>query len=98
MAKLLIKGGAEPQQLLLLIAKLVNCATQEGLKSITITEGTGGKHSPKSLHYKGRALDVRSSDVPNRDQFLKALRAYFGPDYDVVFEGDHFHIEFDPQS
>lgn len=95
--RLLIKASAEPQQLLLLIARLINCASQFGLDSVAITEATGGKHKPGSLHYEGRAIDVRTAGIADKAGFLKALKAYYGPSYDVIDEGDHFHIEWDPK-
>lgn len=68
---------------------------------IVVTEITGGKHMEGSLHYKGRAADLR---LPSRlsakagiDLMVTAyLRSCLGSDWDVVLESDHVHIEFDP--
>jgi uncharacterized protein YcbK (DUF882 family) len=66
---------------------------------LTITSGTDGKHSPKSLHYKGLALDFRTRNVPQTQlpKIEREIKQALGNDYDVVFEGDHFHVEYDPE-
>ena len=68
-------------------------------KEVVITSGIDGTHSVKSLHYKGRALDFRTRHLTDgeRVEVMADLRAALGDDYDVVFEGDHFHIEYDPR-
>ena len=65
---------------------------------VTITSGCEGTHSRKSLHYKGLALDFRTRmlDEDERIEVEDSLRDILGDDYDVVFERDHFHVEFDP--
>ncbi len=66
---------------------------------LVITSACDGQHMPHSLHYKGLAFDARSRELAPqfqthaRDEMKKEL----GPDYDVVLEKDHFHIEHDPK-
>lgn len=64
-----------------------------------ITSGSDGKHGPNSLHYKGKALDLRTNSL-RPDQvhpvFL-ALKEALGEQFDVVLEADHIHCEFDPK-
>lgn len=64
-----------------------------------ITAGTDGKHMVGSLHYRGLALDVRTRDLKDEDKqpAATAIRQVLGADFDVVLEGDHFHIEHDPK-
>lgn len=64
-----------------------------------ITAGTDGKHMAGSLHYKGLALDVRTRDLKDEDKLpaAAAIRQVLGAGFDVVLEGDHFHIEYDPK-
>lgn len=68
-------------------------------KQITITSILDGKHKVNSKHYSGNAFDVRSFTYSKAEimillnEFKKAL----GKDYDVLFETDHFHIEYDPK-
>lgn len=71
---------------------------------MTVTSGHEGApgdgvHRKDSLHYKGRAIDLRVRDVRVEDvkaRFVPAARLLLGPDFDVIFEGDHVHIEYDP--
>ena len=53
-----------------------------------------------SLHYEGDALDFRTWNVLGGDSVARAwaVRMQFalGHDYDVVFEEDHIHVEYDP--
>ena len=69
-------------------------------KDVVITSGFEGTHAHNSLHYKGLALDFRTRHLTDnqRVEVMDHLRARLGDDYDVVFEGDHFHVEFDPES
>lgn len=68
-----------------------------------ITAGTDGKHMEKSLHYVGKALDLRTNNVPGRALQLKVeLQQALGKDYDVVLEAvgtpnEHCHVEYDPR-
>lgn len=58
--------------------------------TLVVTSGMDGKHMPGSLHYQGLAADIR---FPLRDEIKAAL----GPDWDVVWEKDHVHVEYDPK-
>ena len=64
-----------------------------------ITSGSDGKHGPNSLHYKGKALDLRITTIPPAllPVVQKDLKWALGSQFDVVLEADHFHIEFDPK-
>lgn len=64
-----------------------------------ITSASDGKHGPNSLHYKGLALDLRTSSMrpEQRSQVHIALQSALGPQFDVVLEDDHIHLEFDPK-
>ena len=59
-----------------------------------ITSIREGNHSPGSLHYRGDAFDIRN----NSSIKLKELRHAAGADFDVIQEGDHIHIEYDPKT
>ena len=61
-----------------------------------ITSGREGKHRQGSLHYKGLALDFRTSNVRHPIEVIAALKQALGPDYDAVLEPDHVHVEYDP--
>ena len=70
-------------------------------KECIVTSLNDGKHSANSLHYSGKAVDLRTNHltVPERDQIFAKLRSLLEPlGYDVLFEGDHFHLEHDPKA
>jgi hypothetical protein len=78
-----------------------------GLLAI-VTSVTDRSHSRASLHYTGNAYDVywdESWEVnPQilKEQIYQKLNGFpkaadIPPDYDVVFEHDHFHIEYQPK-
>lgn len=68
-------------------------------KEIVITSILDGNHKDGSKHYTGDAFDQRKHIYTPQQQkeLLKELRAELGPDYDVVEEATHFHIEYDPK-
>jgi len=67
-----------------------------------ITSITDGEHGIDSLHRFGLAIDIDFRE----DQFgldagewlAEDIRSALGPDYDVVFEHNHVHVEFDPKT
>ena len=64
----------------------------------TVTFGTNGTHSADSLHYSGNAVDLRVwglSDAQRAD-YAQQIRDLVGDNYDVIDEGDHIHVEYDP--
>jgi conjugal transfer mating pair stabilization protein TraG len=72
--------------------------------SLVVTAGTDGKHMKGSLHYVGRALDLRIKRVQmfRRQALCDELRRFLGKGWDVVLEqskgnpaNDHVHIELD---
>jgi uncharacterized protein RhaS with RHS repeats len=71
-----------------------NIATHDAV----VTYTTNGTHSPNSLHYGGNAVDLRTRDLTSqqRQQATDQLRGALGRDYDVINEGNHIHIEYDP--
>jgi len=60
-----------------------------------ITSGVDGQHKIDSFHYKGLAIDLRTKSV--LEELTKRLKDALGKEYDVIFEGDHIHIEYDPK-
>jgi hypothetical protein len=64
-----------------------------------MTSGVEGKHSAKSLHYQGLAADFRTRHVPNdqRAALRQAVSDALGPDFDVILERTHLHVEYDPK-
>ena len=64
-------------------------------KEMVITSTYEGVHSPGSLHYANLAVDLRHRR--SGPETVNAIRKKLGDDYDVVKEGDHIHIEYDPK-
>jgi len=70
-------------------------------KELTITSGNDGEHKKGSFHYKDRAIDIRVVDwycsISNLIFLLEGIKEIFPPlMFDIIFEGDHLHIEYDP--
>ncbi|KKM19398.1 hypothetical protein LCGC14_1656110, partial [marine sediment metagenome] len=66
-----------------------------------ITSGWDGNHMPDSLHYKGKAIDLRIWYLDNAEFFAEALQIHldriYGHVFDSIFEPDHIHLEYDPR-
>jgi|SRR3990167_181501 len=68
-----------------------------------ITSASDSIHKKGSLHYgiKGdsrcRAIDLRTKNLSNTEEVVKELKRRLGPDFDVVLEIDHLHIEYQPK-
>lgn len=65
-------------------------------KELVITSLRDGKHKTGSKHYSGEAADLRIHYLPRPDIWSNELAAKVGPDFDVLLEGDHIHVEYDP--
>lgn len=64
-----------------------------------ITCGTDGKHMTGSAHYEGNAIDLGVIGLSTAQVItvVKELKARLGPEFDVVNESDHIHVEWDPK-
>ena len=62
---------------------------------LVITSGKDGKHGDNSLHYQGKAVDLRIWNV--LETLVNRLKEHLGPQYDVVLEKDNIHVELDPK-
>lgn len=71
-----------------------------------ITSARDSRHGENSLHFEGRALDLRSNDLDHNtkhtalDEMRAALRAPEGYRFDILLEqegepNEHYHIELD---
>lgn len=65
-----------------------------------VTSVTDSQHVGASLHYVGYALDLRTKHVPvEQHEAIRAeLAERIGPQYDVVLETDHIHVEYQPKA
>lgn len=68
-----------------------------GLEMV-VTSCIDGAHMSKSLHYQGKAFDMRTRIYTKGqvEAIVDELFVRLGDDYDVIDEGDHIHIEHDP--
>ena len=62
-------------------------------QDVFITSVEEGTHSYGSLHYTHNAFDIR----PNKKYSLAQIKSFVGEGFDVVDEGSHIHIEYDPK-
>jgi len=71
-----------------------------GLLGCTITSANDSQHGSGSLHFNGSALDYRTRDFyPEIDKtaFTSDIKDALGPEFDVVLESDHIHVEYQPK-
>lgn len=69
-------------------------------KEIVVTSILDGVHGEKILHYKGLAFDMRTFIYKSADEIEKLMSMFkymLWPNYDVVLEKDHIHVEYDPK-
>lgn len=61
------------------------------------TSGTDGEHMVGSLHYEHKALDWRIWYIEESRvaHLVEILQKELGPQYDVVQESTHIHVEYD---
>lgn len=71
---------------------------EQGMQSVTITSALDGDHGTRSLHPSGQAIDLRIWGLPSMRSAAEQVKDLLGPDYDVILETDHLHIEFDPKT
>ena len=69
-------------------------------QELVITSGSEAiKHSITSLHFSGDAFDMRTRfwSASEVKQVRDEIAARLGRHFDVVIEGDHIHIEYQPK-
>lgn len=71
---------------------------KHGMEALTITSARDGAHKKNSLHYHGKAFDLRTRDVADAVAMREELQQRLGLDFDVILEPDHIHVEYDPRS
>lgn len=65
---------------------------------LCITSVSDSIHMKKSKHELGQAIDIRTRMIPKEgiNLIAKEIRNDLTPEFDVVVEIDHIHIEYDP--
>ena len=91
-----VKAGGVQPEILLAIMEAREIYRDLGA-DIIITSLTEGKHMPGSLHAPGKAVDLRTRHLAKADRGIAAqrLRVALGPEFDVVLEKTHIHVEWD---
>lgn len=88
-------ANLQPQ---LLVAMMVaNDVYKAHNQELVITSVDDSKHGNITLHGKGYAFDCRTSYFLNGEgqRVANEIRAKIDDCFDVVFEGNHIHIEYD---
>ena len=90
-------SGLKPQLVLALI--VVDQVMKEQGQQAVITSLNDARHSRTSRHYDGAAVDLRSRFFSHPEKILALCKEALGnnPDYDMIFEGNHFHLEYQPK-
>jgi len=96
---MLLKAGVDISRLNREIRRslsMVEAVYDEYIQEFVITSTFEGNHGAGSLHYSNDAYDVR---LPFKEikEVLNAIKETLGNSYDVVFERDHIHVEYDPK-
>ena len=69
-------------------------------QELVITSGLDSTHSAGSLHYYGRAIDVRTYYFSTLEKTIayESLKKALGKDFYIKLETDHIHIGYDPKN
>ena len=65
-------------------------------EDLFITAQRDGIHSNGSLHPEGLAMDFRPPMTNHNTMYREIVHAV-GPAFDLVTEGNHWHLEYDPK-
>jgi len=73
-------------------------AERDNLQHFVVTSAHDGTHSEGSLHDDGLALDLRVWGFTDAEakRATAEIQGRLGERWDVVYEGTHIHIEYDP--
>lgn len=98
--KIYLKDGIEPNGLDHVIWRAVSIAAEvwrdDAAQCLTVTSAVRPPSGRRSLHWYGLAVDLRIWGLSHPDITRDTLAQRLGPDFDVVLETDHIHVEFDP--
>ena len=96
-----VSRGMSPE--ILLAVMVANEAYARHGFELVITSIADGRHSLKSKHYRGDAVDLRTKHLtggykgPMARQIASEIKADLGEHYDVILEDTHIHVEYDPR-
>ena len=99
---MLVKFGVDVSRLNRKIRKTLNTVhkiyTHMGLSEPVVTSTYEGNHSAGSYHYSNDAYDLRlpTHVVQQLNDLVQNLQEKLS-DCDVILEGNHIHVEYDPK-
>ncbi len=91
---MLLKLGVSLATLCRPCRRLLN-KLEKAYPDFVITSTNEGLHSASSLHYANQAFDIRKRAFGDLTLLGGALERICGPEFDVIEESDHFHIEYE---
>ena len=64
-----------------------------------VTSSADGRHSIKSKHYCGSAIDIRTREMSESkaEKAKDLISTWLTDEFDVIHESNHIHIEYDPK-
>ncbi len=87
--------GIRPELVLaFVIAERIYAENGDVLEITSVIDGT---HMRASIHYMGGAGDI-GLPKSNSTMIANRIAVAVGEDFDVILEGDHIHIEWQPKS
>ena len=97
-------NGLNAELAMIVASTVVPCFDKFGLNCV-ITSGSeqGVHHSKTSLHYAGAAVDIRTFDqitgkrFAGMTQVFNQIKAALNCDFDLIDEGNHLHLEYQPK-
>lgn len=83
--------------MLLALQQTIEFTRGNGDCLIVVTSVNDGEHMKNSLHYAGAAIDLA---IPGKNILHSNLARWLSrgltKDFDVINEGDHVHVEYQP--
>lgn len=97
-----LKKGVNPSGIRpeLMLALFIADGVWAGLgEELVVTSLNDSFHSKTSLHYSGQGADLRTRYFTDVEVAANELRTALGnnPNYDVIVESDHIHLEWQPK-
>jgi hypothetical protein len=94
------KSAVKCPKVVILVAAAANAHRELDLPGdMWVTSLNDSVHMRGSKHYEDEAADLRTRDLTQAQvtAWAKVIKRRLGRDYQVIDEGDHLHLEFDPQ-
>ena len=90
-------NGMRPELLVVVLVAYAAWSEAPIRADLVVTSISEGEHAPGSLHYVGLAIDLRQPTPEHVPLCVQRLKAALGEDFDVLAEGDHIHVEYQPK-